>query len=62
MGWIVLTAALALAVLVLGLYLLSLRRSLGEVAEELEEKEARCDNSDKTPSGEDDSFSSSFWR
>ena len=38
MGWIALTAALALAVLVLGLYLLSLRRSLGEVAEELEEK------------------------
>ena len=36
MGWIVLTAALALTVLVLGLYLLSLRRSLGEVAEELE--------------------------
>ena len=38
MGWIVLTAALALTVLVLSLYLLSLRRSLREVAEELEEK------------------------
>ena len=38
MGWIALTAVLALTVLVLGLSLLSLRRALREVAEELEEK------------------------
>ena len=35
MGWIALTAVLALTVLVLGLSLLSLRRALREVAEEL---------------------------
>ena len=36
--WIVLTCALAMGVLFLLLYLLSLRRSIREVAEELEEK------------------------
>ena len=36
--WIVLTCALALGILSLLLYLLSLRRSIREVAEELEEK------------------------
>ena len=36
--WIVLTCALALGILSLLLYLLSLRRSIREVAEELEEE------------------------
>ena len=44
MGWIALTAVLALTVLVLGLSLLSLRRALREVAEELEEKLAADTN------------------
>lgn len=37
-GWIVLTAALALTALALGLHLLSLRHAFREIAEELEEK------------------------
>ena len=44
MGWIALTAVLALTVLVLGLSLLSPRRALREVAEELEEKLAADTN------------------
>ena len=44
MGWIALTVVLALTVLVLGLSLLSLRRALREVAEELEEKLAADTN------------------
>lgn len=44
MGWIALTAVLALTVLVLGLSLLSLRRALREVVEELEEKLAADTN------------------